>query len=126
MKKLLMGAFAFALALGMTAAAQDMSSASTGSTKADKKVTKAEKKEATTAAKGKAIRLSGWVKDGGSTFTNDKDKQDWKVSNAEVLKDHAGHHSKLKATLTETDHTLNVETGSVRMMSKRKQAGVKS
>jgi hypothetical protein len=88
----------------------------------DKQETRAEKKEAKAAAKGKTLRLTGWVKDeGGKTvFVNDKDKQTWSVDNPDALNGHEGHHVRVKAKLNEGDKSVHIL--SVKMMAKRKQA----
>jgi hypothetical protein len=97
--------------------AQDAQSASPTP---DKKVAKAEKSEAKAAEKGKAMKLTGWVKSDGSVFVNDKDKQEWKVQNPETLKGDDGKHVKVTAQLNESEHSLNVQ--SVKMMSQSKQS----
>ncbi len=91
-------------------------------TKSEKKEAKAEKKEAKAAAKGKAMSLTGWVKDenGKTVFVNDKDKQSWDISNPDAVKGHEGHHVKIKAKLDEASHSLTVD--SVKMMRKGKQS----
>jgi uncharacterized lipoprotein NlpE involved in copper resistance len=86
----------------------------------DKKVAKAEKSEAKAAEKGKAMKLTGWVKSDGTVFVNDKDKQEWKVQNPDTLKANDGKHVKVTAQLNESDHSLNVQ--SVKMMSESKQS----
>lgn len=113
---------AILLSLSLTAVAQDTAS----TPKTDKKVAKAEKKEAKASEKGKAMSLTGWVKTEGDkvSFVNDKDKQTWTVQNADVLKPHDGKHVKVKATLNESDHSMNVD--SVKDMAARKQAKAKS
>ena len=89
---------------------------------AAKEIAEAEKKEAKAAEKGKAMSLTGWVKDeGGKTvFVNDKDKQAWNIENMDAVKGHEGHHVKVKAKLNEADHSLNVEK--LTMMRKAKQS----
>jgi hypothetical protein len=106
MKRLLTIAFAFLVTCSMSAFAQTTSSAAQSdnqAAKTDKKVEKAEKKEAKAAAKGKDMRLTGWVKtEGGkTTFVNDKDKQSWDISNPDAVKGHDGHHVSIKAKLDE-------------------------
>ena len=75
MKRLLTLLFAFVITASLSMLAQEPAS-NPGST-GDKKVDKAEKKEAKAAEKGKAMSLTGWVKDqdGKTVFVNDKDKQ---------------------------------------------------
>ena len=87
----------------------------------DKSASKAEAKENKAAEKGKSMRLTGWVKSEGDKvqFVNDKDKQAWDVSNADILKAHDGHHVKVKAKLDETNHSLYVQD--VKMLRKSKQ-----
>ncbi|HTK96297.1 MAG TPA: hypothetical protein VL382_11740 [Terriglobales bacterium] len=122
---------AFVLAMAMSAFAQQAGSASdhdsmnsnsqNDQTTSDKKVAKAEKKEEKAAAKGKSMRLTGWVKTEGDkvTFVNDKDKQSWDVSNADMVKGHDGHHVKVKAKLDETSHSMTIQD--VKMLRKSKQ-----
>lgn len=90
--------------------------------KEEKKEEKAENKEAKKADKGKAMRLTGWVKEenGQTVFVNDKDKQSWNISNPDMVKGHEGHHVHVKATLDEGNHSMNVE--SVKMMRQGKQS----
>jgi hypothetical protein len=119
MKRVLTLLFAFLLTASLSMLAQDTSNPS-GST--DKKTSKAEKKEAKAAEKGKAMSLTGWVKDqdGKTVFVNDKDKQSWNISNPDAVKGHEGHHVKVKATLNEADHSINVEK--LTMLRKGKQS----
>ena len=86
-----------------------------------KSVEKAEAKENKAAEKGKTMRLTGWVKTEGDKvqFVNDKDKETWDVSNADILKAHDGHHVKVKAKLNAADHSMTVQD--VKMMRKSKQ-----
>ena len=114
MKRILTLLFALMMTASFSLMAQD-----TG----DKKIDKAEKKEAKAADKGKAMSLTGWIKqeDGKTNFVNDKDKQTWSISNPDAVKGHEGHHVKIKATLNEGDHSVNVENLS--MLSKSKQSG---
>src|SRR6476469_3832618 len=88
----------------------------------DRQETRAEKKEAKAAAKGRTMRLTGWVKnEGGKTvFVNDKDKQNWNVDNPDALNGHEGHHVRVRAKLNESDKSVHIV--SVKMMAKRKQA----
>jgi hypothetical protein len=117
MKKVAASLFAFVLMWSVASFAQDAQSASPTP---DKKVAKAEKSEAKAAEKGKAMKLTGWVKSDGSVFVNDKDKQEWKVQNPETLKGDDGKHVKVTAQLNESEHSLNVQ--SVKMMSQSKQS----
>jgi len=131
MKRLWVVMCAFVLAMAMSAFAQQAGSASdhdsmnsnsqNDQTTSDKKVAKAEKKEEKAAAKGKSMRLTGWVKTEGDkvTFVNDKDKQSWDVSNADMVKGHDGHHVKVKAKLDETSHSMTIQD--VKMLRKSKQ-----
>ena len=75
-----------------------------------KKTEKAQQSEAKTAAKGKDASLTGWIKTSGdkTVFTNDKDKQDWTVKNAEAAKDHDGKHVKVTARLNEGDQSIEI------------------
>ena len=120
MKKLYVAVFALVLGFSMLGFAQDTSAGSSTST--DKKVAKAEKKEAKAAAKGKDVRLTGWVKEEGGkdVFVNDKDKQTWDIANQDAVKGHEGHHVKVKAKLDESSHSLTVDK--LTMMRKSKQA----
>src|SRR5438045_1850515 len=110
MRRLLTLLFAFVITASLSMLAQEPAS-NPGST-GDKKVDKAEKKEAKAAEKGKAMSLTGWVKD--------QDKKSWNIENMEAMKGHEGHHVKVKAKLNEADHSLNVEK--LTMMRKAKQS----
>ena len=118
MKKIYVAVFTFVLGFALLGFAQDTSSGTSTST--DKKVAKAEKKEAKAAAKGKAMRLTGWVKEEGGkdVFVNDKDKQTWDISNQDAVKGHEGHHVKVKAKLDESNHSITVDK--LTMMKKSK------
>ena len=120
MKKIYVAVFTFVLGFALLGFAQDTSSGTSTST--DKKVAKAEKKEAKAAEKGKAMRLTGWVKEEGGkdVFVNDKDKQTWDISNQDAVKGHEGHHVKVKAKLDESNHSITVDK--LTMMRKAKQA----
>jgi hypothetical protein len=120
MKRLLTLLFALVITASLSMLAQEPAANPGG---ADKKTAKAEKKEAKAAEKGKAMSLTGWVKDqdGKTMFINDKDKQAWSIENMDAVKGHEGHHVKVKAQLNESDHSLNVEK--VTMMAKSKQTG---
>lgn len=133
MKKIAGGILALLMALSISAFAQQDQSSDKPEMKNEqktekaehkqaKKEAKAENKEAKAAEKGKAMRLTGWVKEenGQTVFVNDKDKQSWNVSNPDLLKGHEGHHVHVKATLDESNHSLNVEK--VTMMRQAKQA----
>ena len=118
MKRLLTLLFAFVITASLSMLAQEPAANPGG---ADKKTAKAEKKEAKAAEKGKAMSLTGWVKDqdGKTVFVNDKDKQSWNIENPDTVKGHEGHHVKVKAKLNEADHSVNVEKLS--MLGKSKQ-----
>lgn len=120
MRKIIAAIFAFALLFSLAAIAQDQASGS--QEKESKKEAKAEKKEAKAAEKHKAMSLTGWVKTEGdkTVFVNDKDKETWNVTNADVVKAHEGKHVKIKAMLDEADKSLTVD--SVKEMKKGKQA----
>lgn len=131
MKRILTFAFAFLFSGSMALMAQsssdpNASQSSTAqtdnSTKANKKVAKAEKKEAKAAAKGKDMRLTGWVKDdnGKTVFVNDKDKQSWDIANPDAVKGHKGHHVKVRAKLDEANHSITIDK--LTMMKKSKQS----
>ncbi|HEX2327745.1 MAG TPA: hypothetical protein VHN74_03400 [Candidatus Angelobacter sp.] len=124
MKRLLMLAIAGLFSLGLMAQSTSTAAQSdNNAAKTDKKVAKAENKEAKTAAKGKDMSLTGWVKEEGgkTTFVNDKDKQSWEISNPDAVKGHEGHHVKVKAKLDEANHSLTVD--SLKMMKESKQSG---
>lgn len=91
--------------------------------KTEKKEEKAEKKEAKAAAKGKDMRLTGWVKEdnGKVVFVNDKDKQSWDIANPDAVKGHEGHHVKVRAKLDEANHSITIDK--LTMMKKSKQSG---
>lgn len=119
MRRVITFLFAFLMTASLTLVAQEP--ASKDQTATDKKVQKAENKEANAASKGKAMSLTGWVKDqdGKTVFINDKDKQAWDISNLDAVKGHEGHHVKVKAMLNESDHSMNVEK--LTMLRKGKQ-----
>ena len=121
MKRLLTLLFAFVITASLSMLAQEP--ASKPGSSGDKKVDKAEKKEAKAAEKGKSMSLTGWVKEmnGKTVFENDKDKQDWDISNMDAVKGHEGHHVKVKAKLDESNHSLTVEK--LTMLRKGKQSG---
>lgn len=122
MRRFLIGLFTTTLLLGMSCTAFAQSSSASGSTKQDKKIAKAEKKEMKASEKGKAMHLTGWVKEEGdkTVFVNDKDKQSWTVSNPDVLKPHDGKHVKVTAKLDKADNSMTVD--SVKDMRAGKQA----
>jgi hypothetical protein len=121
MRRVVAFLFAFLITASLTLVAQEP--ASKDQTANDKSVQKAENKEANSAAKGKTMSLTGWVKDqdGKTVFINDKDKQAWNISNLDAVKGHEGHHVKVKAKLNEADHSMDVEK--LTMMAKSKQTG---
>ena len=123
MKRLFTLLFAFLFISCMSVLAQDQKQSDKNNLpQSDKKVQKAEQKEANAAAKGKDMKLTGWVKDqdGKDVFVNDKDKATWDIQNPEAVKGHEGHHVSIKAKLDESNHSLNVD--SLKMMRKGKQA----
>lgn len=121
MKRVLTLLFAFLITASLSLVAQEPMNKDQSSS-GDKKMQKAEKKEAKAAEKGKSMSLTGWVKEmnGKTVFENDKDKQDWDISNMDAVKGHEGHHVKIKAKLNEADHSLMVEK--LTMMRKGKQS----
>jgi hypothetical protein len=121
MKKLMTAVFTFILALSMSAFAQG-SGTGAAADKSDKKIQKAEKKEAKASEEGKDMRLTGWVRseNGKTIFSNDKDKQNWDISNPDAVKGHEGHHVHVKAKLDESNHSMTVDK--VSMMRSSKQA----
>ncbi|HWZ81330.1 MAG TPA: hypothetical protein VNW47_01825 [Terriglobales bacterium] len=84
MKKLLVVVLGMAIALSVSAFAQD----TTGMGKSDKDAAAAPLKS-----------LKGTIKADGDkyTFVSDKDQKSWDVVNPEALKGHEGHHVELKA-----------------------------
>jgi hypothetical protein len=84
MKKLFVVVLGMAIALSVSAFAQD----STGMGKSDKDAAAAPLKS-----------LKGTIKADGDkyTFVSDKDQKSWDVVNPEALKGHEGHHVELKA-----------------------------
>jgi len=78
MKRITTFLFAFLITASLTLAAQEP--AAKDQTSSDKKVQKAEKKEASAAEKGKAMSLTGWVKDqDGKTVSLDDFAGKWLV-----------------------------------------------
>jgi uncharacterized protein YxeA len=120
MKRILILLFAFMMSAALSLAAQESANQDQSSGNS-KKVQKAEKKEAKAAQKGKDMTLTGWVREmnGKTVFVNDKDKQDWDISNMDAVKGHEGHHVKVKAKLDEANHSLTVDK--LTMMRKGKQ-----
>jgi hypothetical protein len=120
MKRILILLFAFVMSAALSLAAQEPANQDQSSGNS-KKVQKAEKKEAKAAQKGKDMTLTGWVREmnGKTVFVNDKDKQDWDISNMDAVKGHEGHHVKVKAKLDEANHSLTVDK--LTMMRKGKQ-----
>jgi uncharacterized protein YxeA len=120
MKRILILLFAFVMSAALSLAAQESANQDQSSGNS-KKVQKAEKKEAKAAQKGKDMTLTGWVREmnGKTVFVNDKDKQDWDISNMDAVKGHEGHHVKVKAKLDEANHSLTVDK--LTMMRKGKQ-----
>ena len=82
MKRITTFLFAFLITASLSLAAQEP--ATKDQTANDKSVQKAENKEAKASSKGKAMSLTGWVKDqdGKTVFINDKDKQACKGQNS--------------------------------------------
>ena len=117
MRRMLIGVLAPLLMWSICSFAQYSSDAPS-----DKQENRAVKKEEKAAAKGKTLRLTGWVKDeGGKTvFVNDKDKSAWSVDNPDALNGHEGHHVRVRAKLNEADKSVHIL--GVKMMAKRKQA----
>ena len=86
MRKLMLIAFACAVATSLLALAQG----TYPSDQAKPDTAKTEK------AADKAVSLSGKVSDDGKTFT-DKDGKSWTVANPDAVKGHEGHEVTLKA-----------------------------
>jgi len=83
MRKLLVMSFAIVALAGVNAWTQDA-----GSSQTDQKMS---------SAKAKLISISGTVSDDGKSLTADKDQKSWTVQNPETLKDHEGHHVRVRA-----------------------------
>ena len=54
--------------------------------------------------------VSGYVRKDGDNYVleNDKDKQRYRIQNSEAVREHEGHHVKIKARLHEDDRSLEV------------------
>jgi hypothetical protein len=54
--------------------------------------------------------VSGYVRKDGENYVleNDKDKQRYRIQNSEAVREHEGHHVKVKARLHEDDRSLEV------------------
>ena len=111
MKKLLLMAFACALATSLAVAQGTYPSEQT---KPD--TPKAEKAT-------KAVSLSGKISDDGKTFT-DKDGKSWTVANPDAVKGHEGHEVTLKAHLNADKnevHIVSVKMGKDQMKEEIKK-----
>ena len=55
--------------------------------------------------------VSGYVRRDGDNYVleNDKDKQRYRIQNSETVREHEGHHVKVKARLHEDDRSLEVD-----------------
>ena len=112
MKKLLVLAFACALATSLLALAQETN-------KPD--YAKPDAPQAEKAAK--AVSLTGKISDDGKTFV-DKDGKSWTVSNPEALKGHEGHEVTLKVHADPTKnevHVVSVKMGKEEMKDQMKK-----
>ena len=106
MKKILVMAFAIVALAGLNAWTQD------ASPQTDQKMS---------SAKAKLTSLTGTVSDDGKTLTADKDQKSWTVQNPEVLKEHEGHHVRVRAHVYPDKSEIHVM--SVKMMSAAKKKG---
>lgn len=54
--------------------------------------------------------VTGYVRKDGDNYVveDDKDKQRYRVQNSEAVREHEGHHVKIKAKLHEDDRSLEV------------------
>ena len=54
--------------------------------------------------------VTGYVRRDGDNYVleDDKDKQRYRIQNSEVVREHEGHHVKVKARLHEDDRSLEV------------------
>jgi len=97
MKRLFACLLAAMFALSMIAFAQDMSQDSKAKTD-------------TTSAKAPLKTIEGTVKMDGdkATFISDKDQKTWDVMNPETVKDHDGHHVKVKAHVYADKNAIHV------------------
>jgi hypothetical protein len=64
--------------------------------------------QAKAAVSTKAVNLPGKISDDGKTFTSDKDKKSWTVTNPEALKGHEGHEVTLKAHVDDAKNEIHV------------------
>jgi len=64
--------------------------------------------QAKAAASTKAVNLPGKISEDGKTFTSDKDKKSWTVTNPEALKGHEGHEVTLKAHVDDAKNEIHV------------------
>ena len=55
--------------------------------------------------------VSGYVRRDGDNYVveDDKDKQRYRVQNSEAVREHEGHHVKVRARLHEDDRSLEVD-----------------
>jgi hypothetical protein len=58
----------------------------------------------------KNTNVTGYVRKDGDNYVveDDKDKQRYRVQNSEAVREHEGHHVKVKAKLHEDDRSLEV------------------
>jgi hypothetical protein len=77
---------------------------------------------------GKLEHLKGKISDDGKTFTSDKDKATWTISNPEAVKGHEGHDVRLRAHVYPDKNEIHVM--SVKMVgeksSKKEKGGAMS
>jgi hypothetical protein len=102
MKKMIVGSLALAVAMGLTAFAQDASTSQNGNmsqTQADQM-----------GAKAPLMTLKGTIKADGDkyVFVNDKDGKSWDVMNPEELKGHEGHHVQLSAHVYTDKNSIHI------------------
>ena len=96
MKQLFACLLAAIVAVSTMAVAQDMSKDTTAKTD--------------TSAKAPLKTLEGTIKVEGdkATFVSDKDQKTWDVMNPETVKDHDGHHVKVKAHVYADKNSIHV------------------
>ena len=66
---------------------------------------------------GKLEHLKGKISDDGKTFTSDKDKASWTISNPDAVKGHEGHDVSLSAHVYPDKNEIHVM--SVKMASEK-------
>jgi hypothetical protein len=110
MKKVMVCLLALTFVMGMTAFAQQDTTAQTSASNQ-------------AGAKAPLMTLKGTVKAEGDkvTFVNDKDGKSWDVMNPEELKAHDGHHVQLSAHVYSDKNAIHVM--SVKMLKGEAKTG---